>query len=80
MHSSFEISSFSSTLVYLFPYNWEKKIGESTYKTLSKTLLEKSELPEKRITEIKNKSQKIFKHSKLVFKRLNKFEKEKFKR
>ena len=42
--------SFSSTLVYLFPYNWEKKIGESTYKTLSKTLLEKSELPEKRIT------------------------------
>ena len=57
--------SFSSTLVYLFPHNWEKKIGESTYKTLSKTLLEKSELPEKRITEIKDKSQKIFKHSKL---------------
>lgn len=57
--------SFSSTLVYLFPYNWEKKIGESTYKTLSKTLLEKSELPEKKITEIKDKSQKIFKHSKL---------------
>ena len=55
--------SFSSTLVYLFPHNWEKKIGESTYKTLSKTLLEKSELPEKRITEIKDKSQKIFKHS-----------------
>ena len=57
--------SFSSTLVYLFPHKWEKKIGESTYKTLSKTLLEKSELPEKRITEIKDKSQKIFKHSKL---------------
>ena len=57
--------SFSSTLVYLFPHNWEQKIGASTYKTLSKTLLEKSELPEKRITEIKDKSQKIFKHSKL---------------
>ena len=55
--------SFSSTLVYFFPHNWEQKIGESTYKTLSKTLLEKSELPEKRITEIKDKSQKIFKHS-----------------
>ena len=55
--------SFSSTLVYFFPHNWEQKIGESTYKTLSKTLLEKSELPEKRITEIKDKSEKIFKHS-----------------
>ena len=58
--------SFSSTLVYLFPHKWEKKIGESTYNTLSKTLLEISELPEKRITEIKDKSQKIFKHSKLI--------------
>ena len=57
--------SFSSTLVYLFPHNWEQKIGKSTYKTLSKTLLEKSELPEKRIAEIKDKSQKIFKHSEL---------------
>ena len=57
--------SFSSTLVYFFPHNWEQKIGESTYKTLLKTILEKSELPEKRITEIKDKSQKIFKHSKL---------------
>ena len=28
-------------------------------------MFEKSELPEKRITEIKDKSQKIFKHSKL---------------
>ena len=55
--------SFSSTLVYFFPHNWEQKIGESTYKTLLKTILEKSELPEKRITEIKDKSQKIFKHS-----------------
>ena len=57
--------SFSSTLVYLFPHNWEKKIGESTYKTLSSTILEKSEIPEKRRTDIKEKSQKIFKHSEL---------------
>ena len=57
--------SFSSTLVYLFPHNWEKKIGESTYKTLSSTILEKSQIPEKRRTDIKEKSQKIFKHSEL---------------
>ena len=57
--------SFSSTLVYLFPHNWEKKIGESTYKTLSSTILEKSEIPEKRRTDIREKSQKIFKHSEL---------------
>ena len=55
--------SFSSTLVYFFPYKWEQKIGEATYRTLSSTILEKSEIKEKRITEIKDKSQKIFKHS-----------------
>ena len=57
--------SFSSTLVYFFPYKWEQKIGEATYRTLSSTILEKSEIKEKRITEIKDKSQKIFKHSEL---------------
>ena len=57
--------SFSSTLVYFFPYKWEQKIGEATYKTLSSTILEKSEIPEKRRTDIREKSQKIFKHSEL---------------
>ena len=57
--------SFSSTLVYLFPHNWEKKIGESTYKTLSSTILEKSEIPEKRKADLREKSQKVFKHSNL---------------
>ena len=57
--------SFSSTLVYFFPYKWEQKIGEATYRTLSSTILEKTEIPEKRRTEIKEKSQKIFKHSEL---------------
>ena len=57
--------SFSSTLVYLFPHNWEKKIGESTYKTLSSTILEKSEIPEKRKADLRQKSQKVFKHSNL---------------
>ena len=57
--------SFSSTLVYLFPHNWERKIGESTYKTLSSTILEKSEIPEKRKADLREKSQKVFKHSNL---------------
>lgn len=57
--------SFSSTLVYLFPYKWEQKIGESTYKTLSSTILEKTEIPKKRRTDIREKSQKIFKYSEL---------------
>ena len=58
--------SFSSTLVFFFPYKWEQKIGESTYKTLSSTILEKTEIPEKRRTEIKEKSQKLFKNSELL--------------
>ena len=58
--------SFSSTLVYFFPYKWEQKIGEATYKTLSSTILEKSEIPEKRRTEIKEKSQKLFQNSELL--------------
>ena len=58
--------TFSSTIVYLFPYKWEQKIGESTYKTLSSTILEKTEIPEKRRTEIKEKSQKLFKNSELL--------------
>ena len=57
--------SFSSTLVYLFPHKWEQKIGESTYQTLSSTILKKSEIPEKRKTDIREKSQKVFKHSNL---------------
>ena len=57
--------SFSSTLVFFFPYKWEQKIGEASYKTLSTTILEKSEIPKKRRTEIIKKSQKIFKHSEL---------------
>ena len=57
--------SFSSTLVYFFPYKWEQKIGEATYKTLSNTILEKSEIPEKRKTDIREKSETIFKHTKL---------------
>ena len=55
--------SFSSTLVYFFPYKWEQKIGEATYKTLSSTILEKSEISKKRKNDIREKSQKIFKHS-----------------
>ena len=43
----------------------EKKIGESTYKTLSSTILEKSEIPEKRKADLRVKSQKVFKHSNL---------------
>ena len=57
--------SFSSTLIYFFPYKWEQKIGEATYKTLSSTILEKSEIPEKRKTDLREKSQKVFKHSNL---------------
>ena len=57
--------SFSSSLVYFFPHNWEKKIGETTYKTLSSTILEKSEIPEKRKADLREKSQKVFKHSNL---------------
>ena len=57
--------SFSSTLVYFFPHKWEQKIGESTYKTLSSTILEKSEIPEKRKADLREKSQKVFKYSNL---------------
>ena len=39
--------SFSSTLVF-FPYKWEQKIGEASYKTLSTTILEKSEIQKKK--------------------------------
>ena len=57
--------SFSSTLVYLFPHNWEKKIGEASYKTLSSTILENSEIPDKRKAALREKSQKVFKNSNL---------------
>ena len=47
-------------------FNWEKKnLGESTYKTLSSTILEKSEIPEKRKADLREKSQKVFKYSNL---------------
>ena len=60
--------SVSSTIVYIFPYSWERQIGKATFDVLDKTLLEPSKLPSQKIDSITKGAQKILNQADLPFK------------
>ena len=60
--------SVSSTIVYMFPYSWERQIGKATFDVLDKTLLKASKLPSQKIDLITQGAQNILNQADLPFK------------
>ena len=65
--------SVSSTIVYMFPYSWERQIGKATFDVLDKTLLEPSKLSSQKIDSITEGAANILNQVDLPFKPQIKF-------
>ena len=64
----FALVSLSSEIVNSFPHSWERKIGEATFDTLDRMLLQDSDLTGQRIKEITRRAEAILEEGNLPVK------------
>ena len=61
----YALVTFSPTIVKLFPYEWEKQIGKTTFDSLNRTLLDETELPTQRVNTLKQRAKNVLNQANL---------------